>query len=684
VAGLAPAAPSEEVFSCLTGLIGRHKIPFFLDSGAFTATMSLDLVVKLGLPYSRTETRHTLADGSVGTALGLTSPVSVRIGKKDYPTSFLIMEKNVSPATLGIRQMSDIKGAWHFCSRTAEGFIETYDGERIALQPFDPVEGTNIVAALTVVAAHPRAFEPISFTEPFQPIATEPYVVHLTPEAAALPPAFPKRRSWNRRDATVIADYFEKRLANNMWRVVEEAELSALKWLTYPFCVDKKGGSGRRVVFNFAETANRYTVPDPFRMSDPETTRNATSGASLMSLLDMEESFSQFPLAPESQLYFATELPDGRIVVPTVIVMGPTNSPAAVQRRNEALVFAVNKSGQLTGQSVLPAPHIDDFVVATKSEAPGVSAVAAHAHDLNVFLAHAEEKGYHFSLQKSRLFVGQGTVLGLLRTPDGLLPPPEKLGPILDLPYPTSLPQVRHLLGVLNEFSMFIPGYAEIAEPLYDLTSKSPSRDYGHIEVLNAVDALKRAVTEAPCLLPVDEEQPMRLEVDASGRAWAAVLLQRGPDALWHPCHYVSKLFNPAQRKYSATDRELVGVVSAARALAKYAQNNPNCVVVNDHKAVSALMKRNPIELSALQARCLSLINDWGLRLEWTPGESVVVADALSRAWDHLAEEKLPDETAAEVHRLAALLHLDIVPGTLRIDWRSEQLKDPQLKTVVR
>jgi hypothetical protein len=355
VAGLAPAATSEEVFSCLTGLIGRHKIPFFLDSGAFTATMSLDLVVKLGLPYSRTETRHTLADGSVGTALGLTSPVPVRIGKKDYPTSFLIMEKNVSPATLGIRQMSDIKGAWHFCSRTAEGFIETYDGERIALQPFDPVEGTNIVAALTVVAAHPRAFEPISFTEPFQPIATEPYVVHLTPEAAALPTAFPKRRSWNRRDATVIADYFEKRLANNMWRVVEEAELSALKWLTYPFCVDKKGGSGRRVVFNFAETANRYTVPDPFRMSDPETTRNATSGASLMSLLDMEESFSQFPLAPESQLYFATELPDGRIVVPTVIVMGPTNSPAAVQRRNEALVFAVNKSGQLTGQSVLPA-----------------------------------------------------------------------------------------------------------------------------------------------------------------------------------------------------------------------------------------------------------------------------------------------------------------------------------------
>ena len=111
----------------------------------------------------------------------------------------------------------------------------------------------------------------------------------------------------------------------------------------------------------------------------------------------------------------------------------------------------------------------------------------------------------------------------------------------------------------------------------------------------------------------------MRLFVDASSRGWAAVLKQQNSDGLWLPCIYVSRQFNPAQRKYSATDRETLGVVKAARTLGKYVIGNPRCTIYNDHKAVSALINRDPIDLSAKQSRWLSSINDWGLCIRWKP-----------------------------------------------------------------
>ncbi len=235
----------------------------------------------------------------------------------------------------------------------------------------------------------------------------------------------------------------------------------------------------------------------------------------------------------------------------------------------------------------------------------------------------------------------------------------------------------------MNEFSAFISNYAGIAEPLFDLLTKPPRRPFHDPTVIEAVDSLKRLLVEAPCLLPIDPSKEMRVEVDASGRAWAAVLRQPGPDGAWHPCWFVSHLFTPAQRKYSATDRETLGVVSAAEALGKFVIGNPNCTFVNDHRAVGALSRRDPIDLTGKQARWLEKINSFGLRIEWKAGVEMVVPDALSRAWDHLPETDLPAETSEEVRVLAASLRIDLAPGSISVDWEVEQRKDPKLVQLV-
>lgn len=660
----------------MVGFVGGSKITFFIDSGSKGAYMSRELADKLGLSYSGS-VKHLLADRSVSMDLGQTPEVAVTLGDRSYKVSFSVLENPVSPAAFGIRQVKMLSGLWYWPEPTRPGYIELGDGGRIDLLPFDPVESSNVISFLNTVERHPKAFAPIDFDKPFTPIAVEPHVVQLTVQPESLPRDLPRRRLWSHQDQSVITEYFEKRLKNGMWRPVSELEAAAIPWISYPFCVPKANGA-RRVVFNFATTVNRFTAADPHRMPNSQDIRNSTAGAKLFSVFDMQESFSQFPLAAESQLYFATELPDGRIVVPTVVLMGPTNSPAAVQRRNEALVAEVLKSPDLSGRTNFAPPHIDDFVISTVCDEVDDAAVAAHAQDLDVFLTVAERLGYSFN-SKSRLFVSSAPILGLLRKADGFVPPPDKVKPILELDYPRSLPQVRHLLGVLNEFSAFIDNYAGTAEPLFDLLTKPPRRPFHDPSVLEAVDALKRALVEAPCLQPIDPDKEMRVEVDASGRAWAAVLRQLGQDGAWHPCWFVSHLFTPAQRKYSATDRETLGVVSAAEALGKFVIRNPKCTFVNDHRAVGALSRRDPIDLTGKQARWLEKINSFGLRIEWKSGAEMVVPDALSRAWDHLPESDLPAGAVEEVRVLAASLRIDLAPGSLTVDWEAEQRKDPKL-----
>jgi hypothetical protein len=56
-------------------------------------------------------------------------------------------------------------------------------------------------------------------------------------------------------------------------------------------------------------------------------------------------------------------------------------------------------------------------------------------------------------------------------------------------------------------------------------------------------------------------DKPFELEVDASGFAIGAVLLQKKEDGKKHPIAYFSKTLNEAQQNYDIADLELLAVV---------------------------------------------------------------------------------------------------------------------------
>src|SRR5258708_17665307 len=146
---------------------------------------------------------------------------------------------------------------------------------------------------------------------------------------------------------------------------------------------------------------------------------------------------------------------------------------------------------------------------------------------------------------------------------------PVKISGIRDWPTPTKVRDVCSFLGFCNFYHTFIRGFAHLAHPLNKLTRKDTEWQWGD-EEQKAFDTLKTRVTSKPILTQPDLAEQFTLEVDASGFAVGAVLLQRKPDNKLHPVGYYSATLNEAKRNYDIYDLELLAIVKALRHCRSY------------------------------------------------------------------------------------------------------------------
>ena len=87
----------------------------------------------------------------------------------------------------------------------------------------------------------------------------------------------------------------------------------------------------------------------------------------------------------------------------------------------------------------------------------------------------------------------------------------------------------------------------------------------------------------------VDPSKPFYLFVDASDKASGSVLMQyKGRDL--RPIAFHSQVFNAAQRRYCASERELLGVMHALKKYRTILFKGADVHVFTDHKSILALM----------------------------------------------------------------------------------------------
>ena len=117
---------------------------------------------------------------------------------------------------------------------------------------------------------------------------------------------------------------------------------------------------------------------------------------------------------------------------------------------------------------------------------------------------------------------------------------------------PETYTQVRTFCRLVGHYRRFIKGFANIAQPLYDVLGKEVKMGPVDLppEVREAGDILKGKIQSMPVLVFPDFNKPFLLETDASKEGLGAVLSQKQSDGCYHQVAFGSHSLMLSEKNY--------------------------------------------------------------------------------------------------------------------------------------
>ena len=212
---------------------------------------------------------------------------------------------------------------------------------------------------------------------------------------------------------------------------------------------------------------------------------------------------------------------------------------------------------------------------------------------------------------------------GVIFSDSGISPDPEKVKAIKEFGKPQNVKDLRSFLGMTNYSSRFIKDYADICQPLRELTHKDKPWNWNS-RCEEAFHKLKDSLCSDDVIAYYDPRRPVTVRVDASPVGLGAILLQDNDRVV---C-YASRALTPVESRYSQTEREALAITWACEHFDLYRRGLYHFTVITDHK---------PLETIWQKSRPPLRIERWGLRLQpykftikYSPGKENM-ADYMSR-----------------------------------------------------
>ncbi|GJR72885.1 reverse transcriptase domain-containing protein [Tanacetum coccineum] len=164
-----------------------------------------------------------------------------------------------------------------------------------------------------------------------------------------------------------------------------------------------------------------------------------------------------------------------------------------------------------------------------------------------------------------------------------------KINVISKLPPSTNIKGIRSFLGHASFYRCFVKDFSKIDRPLTKLLEKDTPFEFDD-ECQKAFESLKEKLICAPIIVSPNWNLPFELMCDASDFAVGAVLGQKDGKN-FHPIYFASKTLNPAQQKYTVTEKELMAVVFTFDKFRSYLILSKT-IVHTDHPALRHLFKK--------------------------------------------------------------------------------------------
>ena len=380
-------------------------------------------------------------------------------------------------------------------------------------------------------------------------------------------------------------------------------------WMSPCIFVKKKDGT-LRLCIDY-RGLNKVTVLDPYQLPRIDDMLDSMAGCKYFTAMDLRSGFWQMRIFEEDIPKTGFTTPFGNFEW-VRMPFGLVNAPSAFQR----LMHKV-----LGGMSDFVLPYIDDIIIFSRSW-------EEHLRHLELVLQALRTANLKVKLGKCSFGAKSIRCLGFIVDEHGKHVDPEKVSAILDLAPPTTASAVKSFLGMVGFYRPFIPKFTDLAAPLQDVT-KAGVRFVWSAECQASFDALKSAVTSAPCLAYPDFSRPFILTTDWSKQAIGAVLSQWDSEyEAERPIAFASRRLTVAESHYCPTEGECLALVWAVHKYRPYLHGQ-FFYAHTDHRALEWLDTKR-FANSKLERWSMKL-QEFSFEVRYKRGSENVVADHLSR-----------------------------------------------------
>jgi hypothetical protein len=390
-----------------------------------------------------------------------------------------------------------------------------------------------------------------------------------------------------------------------------------------PFFFIKKKDGKLRPVQDYRQL-NSHTVRNQYPLPLIAQLISDLSGVHIFSKVDVRQGYNNVRIKKGDEWKAAFKTKFGHWE-PLVMFFGLTNSPSTFQEMMNVIYKEVIEKHTARGTTI--RIYMDDIAIAT------TGTLQDHIDAIHDVLRVAEQHDLYFKLSKCTFHASSIDYLGVIIEKGMTHMDPVKIAGIKNWPIPTKVKDVCSFLGFCNFYCPFIQGFAHLARPLNKLTRKDTEWTW-EARHQKAFEELKTRVMMEPVLAHPILKDPFELEVDASGFAMGAVLLQKKEDRKKNPIAYYSKTLSTAERNYDIYDLELLAIVNALDHWRQYLAGSPHKIIIySDHQ--NLLYWKEPHKISHHVAREVLMLSEYNFEIRHIKGTANGRADMLSRQPDY-------------------------------------------------
>ena len=140
---------------------------------------------------------------------------------------------------------------------------------------------------------------------------------------------------------------------------------------------------------------------------------------------------------------------------------------------------------------------------------------------------------------------------------------------------------------MINYLSKYLVRLSDMTESLRRLDDKDVECQWTNSHTA-AMDAVKKALTEAPVLRYYDVNKPVTTQCDASDTGLGAVLLQEG-----QPICYASRALTYTEKRYAQIEKELLGMLWSCDKFDQYIYGRDIVTIGCDPEPLKAVFKKD-------------------------------------------------------------------------------------------